>query len=217
MAQQIAGLCTLEGTFDQLTFYKMDGKHYVRVKSTLSSERVKTSPEFRRTMVCASLLSRASKIGSAIYKALPGNWRQFWMYRSFTGEAFTLLKENAYTDEDVKQILWKTYVAYWEKWEAANTNNQTVQLIKAPKQKPIRKRRKYTTESLLRKKDRNGKPMWRNLEEEERKRTALERKRTWAVECMIKEREEEKKTEKQEERISQMQISMLAPPQQKAA
>jgi hypothetical protein len=58
-------------------------------------------------MVYARLLARASKIGSQVYKGLPPRWRQFWMYRSFTGEAFTLLKENAYTDEEVKQLLWK--------------------------------------------------------------------------------------------------------------
>jgi hypothetical protein len=162
MAKQIAGLCFLEGTFDQLTFYKMGDSYYCRVKSPLSSERVKKSPEFRRTMVCASLLVRASKIGSVIYKALPENWRQFWMYRSFTGEAFTLLKENDYTDEQVKQILWKTYVEYWINWEAANAANPVLQTIKVAKQKPTRKRRVYLLESLLRQKDKNGKPKWRN-------------------------------------------------------
>ena len=135
MAQQIAGLCFLEGTFDQLTFYKMEGKYYVRVKSSLTSERVKTSPEFGWTMAYANLLGRASKIGSQIYKALPKSWRQFWMYRSFTGEAFTLLKDNPYTDEEVKQMLWKTYVEYWEQWEAANANNPALPIIKAEKTK----------------------------------------------------------------------------------
>jgi hypothetical protein len=170
MAQQIAGLCFLEGTFDQLTFYKMDGKYYVRVKSSLTSKRVKTSDEFRRTMIYANLMVRASKIGSVIYKALPPNWRQFWMYRSFTGEAFTLLKNNPYTDEEVKQILWKTYVEYWEQWEAANTGNPALPIIKAPKQQKIRKRRVYSLESILRMKDKYGRPKWRNPEQEEEKR-----------------------------------------------
>jgi hypothetical protein len=106
MAKQ-AGLCFFEATIDDITFYKMEGKYYARVKSSLSSKRVKTSPEFKWTMRSAGRLARASKIGSQIYKALPPGWRQFWMYRSFTGEAFTLLKENAYTDEEVKQLLWK--------------------------------------------------------------------------------------------------------------
>jgi hypothetical protein len=120
MAKQIAGLCRLEGTFDEITFYKMDGQYYARKKSSLTSQRVKTSPEFKWTMALANIMGRASKIGSAIYKALPPGWRQFWMYRSFTGEAFILLNENPYTDEEVKQILWKCYVEYWEQIKAAD-------------------------------------------------------------------------------------------------
>ena len=174
MAKQIAGLCRLEGTIDQITFYKMDGQYYARAKSTLSSERVKTSPEFKWTMVYARLLVRASKIGSQVYKALPPGWRQFWMYRSFTGEAFTLLDQNSYTDEQVKQLLWKCYVDYWEQRKAEEPDNPIFQ----PKPQKIRKRRKYSEESiqrLLRRKGKNGKAKWRDPEEEEQKRLAKER------------------------------------------
>ncbi len=175
MAKQIAGLCFLEGTFDDLTFYKMDGQYYVRVKSTLSSKRVKTSPEFKWTMIYARLLARASKIGSAVYNGLPPGWRQFWMYRSFTGEAFTILKENSYTDDQVKELLWKCYVEYWEQQKAADPADPIWQ----PKPVMVRKRRKYSPESIMRKKDKYGKPLWRNLEEEEKKRLTLEKKREW--------------------------------------
>ncbi len=177
MAKQIAGLCFLEGTFDDLTFYKMDGQYYVRVKSSLSSKRVKTSPEFKWTMINARLLARASKIGSAIYKALPPGWRQFWMFRSFTGEAFTLLKKNPYTDDQVMQLLWKCYVEYWEQQKAANPDDPIWQ----PKPVKVRKRRKYSIESILRKKDKNGKSIWRDPEAVERRLREVEKKRVWAA------------------------------------
>lgn len=170
MAKQIAGLCFFEGTFDDLVFYKMDKKYYVRVKSSLSSKRVKTSPEFKWTMFYASLMARASRIGSVIYKSLPSRWRQFWMYRSFTGEALTLLKENPYTDEDVKAILWQRYVAYWEAHKAADPDN----IIWQPVPTKIRKRRKYSEETIQR---------WiasgklRDPAAEEKKRLELEKKR----------------------------------------
>lgn len=173
MAKQ-AGLCFFEATIDDITFYKMEGKYYARAKSSLSSKRVKTSPEFKWTMRSAGRLARASRIGSQIYKALPPGWRQFWMYRSFTGEAFTLLKENAYTAEEVKQLLWKCYVEYWEQIKAVDPDNP----IFLPKPQKIRKRRKYSAESiqrLLKRKDKSGKPRWRDPEEEERKRLAKER------------------------------------------
>jgi hypothetical protein len=169
MAKQIAGLCFFEGTIDDITFYKMDGHYYARAKSSLSSKRVQTSVEFRKTMAHAALLVRASRIGSQIYKALPPGWRQFWMYRSFTGEAFTLLMENAYNDEEIKKFLWQCYVEYWEQRKVVDPDNSIWQ----PKPKKVRKRRKYSDESiqrLLKRKGKDGKPKWRDLEEEERKR-----------------------------------------------
>lgn len=45
------------------------------------------------------------------------------MYRNFTGEAFTLLKENAYKDEEVKQLLSKCCIEYWEQHKAADPDN----------------------------------------------------------------------------------------------
>jgi hypothetical protein len=174
MAKQIAGLCFFEATIDDITFYKMDGQYYARAKSSLSSKRVKTSPEFKWTMVNARLLARASKIGSQVYKALPPGWRQFWMYRSFTGEAFTLLKEDLYNDAEVKHILWKCYIEYWEQRKVVDPDNPIWQ----PKPQKIRKRRKYSEESiqrLLKRKDKYGRRRWRDPEEEERKRLAKER------------------------------------------
>jgi hypothetical protein len=168
--KQIGGLLyPLVKTIDNLVFYELCGEYYARKKSSLSSDRVKTSPEFRRTMVHANLLARASKIGAAIYKALPPSWRQFWMYRSFTGEAFILLQDNPYDDETVKQLLWKCYVEYWEQRRVIDPDNTIFQ----PKPKKIRKRRKYSEESikrLLKRKDKHGRSRYRDLEEEERKR-----------------------------------------------
>jgi hypothetical protein len=101
------------GTSDGACFYRMDGKYYVRRASTLSRRRVKTSPVFKRTMQFAGMLGRASKIGSEVYRALPRQFREGWMYRAFTGEAFTLLK-NGMIEEDVLSRLWNTYVSVWE-------------------------------------------------------------------------------------------------------
>lgn len=189
MAKQIAGLCRLEGTFDQLTFYKMEGQYYVRVKSSLTSKRVKTAPEFQHTMLLAGLMARASKIGAQVYKALPPGWRQFWMYRSFTGEALLLLKHNPYTDEQVKQILWKCYVEYWEERKTIDPNNPVWQ----PKPKKIRKRRVYTEESWKRRiyrKDKYGRYKYPDLVKADKERIKREAKE--ATEAWAREREQKK-------------------------
>jgi len=85
----------------------------VRVHKPLPRKRLIKSPEFSNTMVHADLMSRASKIGSAVYQALPENFRQVWMYKAFVGEAITLLKRGT-PDEDARLLLWKTYAEVWQ-------------------------------------------------------------------------------------------------------
>jgi hypothetical protein len=106
------------------------------------------------------------------------------MYRSFTGEAFTLLKKNPYTDEQVKQILWKCYVAYWEQMKAVDPGNPIWQ----PKPGKIRKRRVYSLEALMRKRDKYGRPKYPHLIKAEKERIDREIKEAW-----IKKLEEKKR------------------------
>ncbi len=58
-------------------------------------------------------MARASKIGSAVYQALPKDFRQFWMYRAFVGEAMIMLKQGVLTDQEVFNVLWKMYAELW--------------------------------------------------------------------------------------------------------
>jgi hypothetical protein len=207
MAKQ-CGPVYFEKTWDDLVFYKLCGEYYARVKSTLTAKRVKTSTEFARTMYSANRMARASKIGSAIYQALPPGWRQFWMYRSFTGEAFLILKTELYTTEEVEQILWRSYVEYWNKWGEANKNNPALQTILKAKAKKVRRRRQHTLESLLRQKDKYGKPKWRNPKEEEEKR--LKKERYLATQKLLEEQEQQaqaSQTQQQTALVHQAEMS----------
>ena len=96
-------------TIGKLTFYVMEGRNFVRKKSSLTRRRVLYAPQFENTRRNAGLMAKASKIGSHVYNTLPGYWRQGWMYRSFTGEAFTMLKAGKKEDE-IQQVLWQRYV-----------------------------------------------------------------------------------------------------------
>jgi hypothetical protein len=169
MAKQ-CGPVYLEKTIDDLVFYKMQGEYYARAKSSLTAKRVETNEKFVRTMYSANRMARASQIASAIYQALPPGWRQFWMYRSFTGEAFMLLKTELYTQDEVKTLLWNTYVEHWNRLGEANKNNPAIQALFKAKAKKVRKRRERSLESLLRLKDKYGKPKFIDPEKEEEKR-----------------------------------------------
>ena len=81
------------GHFGNICYYRMYGNNYARAASSLSAKKVKTSKRFAKTRYYAFLMGKASKIGSVVYNELPSYWRQGWMYRAFTGEAVTMLKE----------------------------------------------------------------------------------------------------------------------------
>jgi hypothetical protein len=97
------------GTMHNLTFYSMEGRNFVRKKSSLSRRKVLYAPCFKNTRHYAGLMAKASKIGSLIYKQLPEFWRQGWMYRAFTGEALTMLKKRR-NEEEIQQVLRERYV-----------------------------------------------------------------------------------------------------------
>jgi hypothetical protein len=99
----------VQGTMCNITFYVMEGRNFARKKSSLTRRKVLYSPQFKNTRHFAALMAKASKIGSLVFNALPQNWRQGWMYRSFTGEAFTMLKAGKKEDE-IQQVLWTRYV-----------------------------------------------------------------------------------------------------------
>ncbi|NII28364.1 hypothetical protein HB364_24995 [Pseudoflavitalea sp. X16] len=139
MAKQV-GPIFLECTWDDLTFYKMDGKYYARKKSRLTREKVLKHPRFAKTRHYATLLACASKIASSIYKDLPLHWRQFWMFRGFTGEALTMLHE-CFTAQDAYDYLWETYVEYWVLYQ----QKTGIQLRTGRKDKPFRRGKTYKT------------------------------------------------------------------------
>src|SRR3954468_13187700 len=97
------------GTMHNLTFYNMEGRNFVRKKSSLTRRKVLYAPCFKNTRHYAGLMAKASKIGSLVYKELPPYWRQGWMYRAFTGEALTMLKKRR-NEEEIQQVLRERYV-----------------------------------------------------------------------------------------------------------
>jgi hypothetical protein len=188
MAKQ-CGPAFLECTWDHLTFYKMDGRYYVRKKSRLTREKVLQDPAFAKTRFYAQRLVTASKIASSIYSDLPLHWRQFWMYREFTGEAMIMIAKGA-TAQEAYDHLWKTYVEYWVLYQQATG----IKLETGRKQQPLRRGKDYKT----RIKHRNSNPKcrryrrlighnhWKSscdkvtgLIEKERKRIAREKKLEW--------------------------------------
>jgi hypothetical protein len=193
MAQQ-CGPLFFECSWDDLTFYKMalpvvGVRYFIRKKSRLTREQVLTHDAFAKTRFYAQRLVTASKIASSIYSDLPIDWRQFWMYRDFTGEAMTMIGNGA-TAQEAYDYLWKTYIEYWVLYQQATG----IRLKTGRKQQPVRRGKDYKT----RIKHRQGNPKRRRcrrligrnhrkttynntpeLMQKERRRIASEQKQTW--------------------------------------
>ena len=103
MAKQV-GPFYITGCYDNVCWYRMDGKYYARMKSSLTRKRVKTDRAFTKTMHNATLLGQASKSASYLYKQLPKDERKHSYYRELTGKALLLLREGK-TNEEVIVIL----------------------------------------------------------------------------------------------------------------
>jgi hypothetical protein len=99
----------LSGKKANLCFYELNGKPYVRSKSSLSRERVLKSKTFAKTREYASAMAVAAQIGSVVYKGLPIDIRDRALYRAITGEAASLLYAGK-DEHDVQDLLWKKYI-----------------------------------------------------------------------------------------------------------
>lgn len=200
----------------------MEGKYYVRKKSPFTREKVLTHPAFQKTRFYADRLVTASKIASSIYSELPVNWRQFWMFRDFTGEAMTMLN-NGSTPQEAYDYLWETYVQYWVLYQKATG----ILLQTGRKKRPFRRKKDYKTRikhrtgnSKCRRYRRLiGRNHWKSsydntaeLLEKEQKRIAREKKLQWFEEQKRKEHRE-----REEERWRKMQSTKLKPPRKLVA
>lgn len=90
------------GRRGNLLGYRMAGKYYARIVSSLSAERVLKDPAFQLTMQYAGLLGKASKIASSVYHLLPEKKHGF--YRRLTGMAMQMLKQGKTAEEAFEQL-----------------------------------------------------------------------------------------------------------------
>ncbi|WP_410966294.1 hypothetical protein, partial [Salmonella sp. SAL4449] len=67
MAKQ-AGDIKITGTIEDITFYRMVGRYYARMKSSLTGQRVKKDTAFAGTMRSAARLALGSQLASKTYR-----------------------------------------------------------------------------------------------------------------------------------------------------
>jgi hypothetical protein len=110
----------------------MDGIYYARLKSSLSGKRVRTHPNFKRTMENAGRLGIASKLAATVYTQTLPTERKFVIYRLLTGMAIRALRDEM-PEVDITDLLKDCRDFLMERMEAVKSGKE-VKLVKGVKE-----------------------------------------------------------------------------------
>ena len=103
MARQ-AGIYRFTGTLDNLCFYKMDGRYYVRRKSSLSSKKFWKDKAFEGSRKSCKRFGEGNRLASAVFKMVEKEKRTNRLFPFLRTRAIALLKEGR-DSEEVKGLL----------------------------------------------------------------------------------------------------------------
>ena len=92
MAKQ-AGNIFIEGTLDDLTFYKMDGVYYVRMKSSLTGKKFWKHQAFERSRESCKRFSEGNRLASRLYRMIEKEKRAYKLFCFLKKRAILFLKE----------------------------------------------------------------------------------------------------------------------------
>jgi hypothetical protein len=92
MAKQ-AGDIFIEGTIDDLTFCKMNGKYYVRMKNSLTKKKFWKHKAFERSRESCKRFSEGNKLASKVYRMIEENKKDYKLFCFLKKKAILLLKE----------------------------------------------------------------------------------------------------------------------------
>lgn len=103
MAKQ-NGIMPLRGTLDNLTFYRCNGKDYVRAKSSLNKNRFNTDPAFEGSRKAAALTKITAPLASKVYHQLPKKLKKQGIIGKMIGEAGRLLRSGLSEQEIIDSL-----------------------------------------------------------------------------------------------------------------
>ena len=104
MAKQ-AGDIFIKGTIDDLCFYKMDGKYYVRMKSSLSGKRFWKDKAFEGSRKSCSRFGEGNQLASIVFQFVNKERRANRLFPFLRTKAIGLLKEERGAEEVISVLL----------------------------------------------------------------------------------------------------------------
>ena len=82
----------LVGTYDDITFYKMEGAYYARMKSSLTGKKFRTHSAFAGSRRSCNRFGRGNKLASMVYKEIPEEERKYEVFCRMKSAAIAMLK-----------------------------------------------------------------------------------------------------------------------------
>lgn len=98
------GIITLRGSLYGKTYFRLNGQHYVKKKSSLDKERFYTDPAFEGSRKTAAQTKITAPLAAAVYHQLPKNLQKHGLIGKMIGEAGRLLRAGL-TETEIKTRL----------------------------------------------------------------------------------------------------------------
>jgi hypothetical protein len=122
MAKQ-AGDLFIEGTLDDLTFYKMNGTYYVRMKTSLTAKRFWKDKAFEGSRRSCNRFAKGNQLASAVFRLVLKEKRIPSLFPFLRTRAIALLKEGKPAEEVTGLLL--DYLVDFGFIEAERTREQS--------------------------------------------------------------------------------------------
>ena len=97
MAKQLTGF--IEGTIDDISFYKMEGGYYARMKSSLNGKKFWKHKAFEGSRKSCGRFGEGNRLASKIYRIIEEEKRVYKLFCFLKKRAIALLKEGNRIDE----------------------------------------------------------------------------------------------------------------------
>ena len=102
MAKQMEGF--IEGTIDDITFYKMGGEYYARMKTSLTGKKFWKHRSFEGSRRSCGRFGRGNKLASLVYNEIAEERREYSLYCKMKSAAIRMIKIGK-TEEEVVDSL----------------------------------------------------------------------------------------------------------------
>lgn len=103
MARQLNGF--IEGTIDELLFYKMEGEYFVRMKSSLTGKRFARDKCFEGSRRSCSRFGLGNRVASFVFNLVTQEKRTTQLFPFLRRKAIELLKQDKTVEETTSALI----------------------------------------------------------------------------------------------------------------